>query len=993
MSVDAQGNPVAGRSPGLSLFHRMSLLVAVPLLLLAMAALINAKQEYDQAQNGALEQAAALAQQAAARLDEHYEYLDLFLAAVGEVARATLLHAQDGDPGLTRLIHAMPQHVTGISILALDGRMIASTTAAPEQRAKINVADRTYFKEALASGRLVVGEPVHSRTTDLWVSIAGRPVYDDNGRAAGVVSSSARLDRIQTMLVPTGLPHGTLMTVFNQQGIGIASTAEPVAVIGRDIAKSATVRRALSEKRFSAKTEASDGQVRLVAYAAGSKLPWIVEVGLPIDLVLAPAKDQLYRRLILISGALFLALAAAAWLAHRIGHPIRELARAADELGKGDLARRAPLTGYREAIRLSTAFNSMADSIGAKQRELRDSEERLRATLQYSPNVAVQWYDRDGRVRFWNTASTAVFGWTPEEAMGRTLDDIGLYTPAQAREFIAALRSVDREGPRANPAETRIRRKDGTPGVIISTMFPLSGQQLYACMDIDITERKALEEQRQAALTALRESEAKFRALTALSSDWYWEQDAAFRFTSVGMDDPNWALPMLGKTRWELDGEPLKGTWADHQALLERHETFRNVVFRYTGAHGVTAYLSVNGEPMYDEAGAFRGYRGTATSVTERYRLEKELQERMELLRVTLDTAPVAIGVVRTRDNIALLANRAAYELLRVDPSKKDWSVLDYWGRREDARELKRRLERDGFVRDLEVPIQVAGRDNVWGLISAQPARYRGEDVTVATLNDITARKVLEAQSTALERQREALLANLRGANERLRLLSQQVLDAQESERRKIAHELHDEIGQNLTALKLLAGHLRPQMTTALQPQIDEWIGLLNQAIEQVRDLSRILRPAQLDLMGLVPALRALLDAQARAAGWSVEFSGDAGLGRIDSRVATVAYRVVQEALTNAARHADAAHVTLALAVSHDQDGDKLTLRVTDDGRGYDMQAARQRVQEGRSMGLLGMEERVRLVGGTFDVESAPTDGTRITVTLPFAVQAKEMPA
>jgi two-component system sensor histidine kinase UhpB len=331
-----------------------------------------------------------------------------------------------------------------------------------------------------------------------------------------------------------------------------------------------------------------------------------------------------------------------------------------------------------------------------------------------------------------------------------------------------------------------------------------------------------------------------------LSSDWYWEQDAHFRFTTVGTDDPNWALPMLGKTRWELDGEPLGQTWAEHKAQLERRETFRNVVFRYTAAEGKVAYLSVNGEPIFDEAGLFLGYRGTATSVTSRMRLETDL----------------------------------------------------------------------------------------------------------------------------------------RGANERLRHLSARVLDAQEAERRQIAHELHDEIGQNLSALKLFAGHLRGNAPAALHTQIDEWITVLDSSLAQLRDLSRLLRPVQLDHMGLLPALRALLDTQAHAAGWLTRFEASGSDARFDNRIETVCYRVVQEALTNAVRHAAAASVTLRVH----RGTQEIKIEIEDDGRGFDLGGARTRIQQGLSMGLLGMEERVQLAGGSFEIDTAPTRGTRLVAVMPLAL-------
>jgi two-component system, NarL family, sensor histidine kinase UhpB len=854
MSVDALDSSVAGWFSRQNLFFRLALLVAVPLALLAIAAVINARKEYDNVERTALEQASALARQAAARLDEHYDDLDQFLTAVAEVARETLQRGVDGDPALARMIHAMPQHVTGLSILSLNGSMLASTAAAPEARAKVNVSDRPYFKDSLASRRLVVGEPAYSRLTDLWVSISARPVQDDVGRAIGVVSTSSRMDRIHTILVPSGLPLGALMTVFNDRGVGVASTAEPRAAIGRDFSTSETVRRVLRERELSAKTLASDGHMRFVAYAGGEKLPWIVEVGLPVDLFMAPAKQQLHERLSLLAIALVLGLAAAALLARRIGDPLGKLAQDVDDFGKGRLAHRTKAAGYGEVNRLGAAFNRMADAVGTQGAALRASEERFRSLVMLSSD----WYwTQDTEHRF-TSHSQGRFGDTiaisASDFHGKARWEMPGAEPlgtswdahrAQLKERRAwrdlVVRYVDKDG------ETQYIASSGEPTFGANGEF--TGYRGVARLE---TERFRLQAERATAEAAVRESDAKFRALTALSSDWYWEQDADFRFTSVGSDDPDWALPMIGKTRWELNGEPLGQTWADHKAQLEQHETFRDVVFRYTGAHGATAYLGVSGEPVFGEAGIFRGYRGTATSVTERVRLEN----------------------------------------------------------------------------------------------------------------------------------------GLRAANERLSRLSRQLLDAQESERRQIAHELHDEIGQSLSALKLFAGHVRARVPPSEHAAVDEWIGIVDGALAQVRDLSRILRPVQLDHMGLAPALRALLDTQARAAGWVATFEAKGEPPHPNTRVDTVCYRIVQEALNNAARHALAASVSIRL----EQSANEVRVHIEDDGRGFDLAVARARMREGASMGLLGMEERVRLAGGSFHIETAPAHGTRIDAVMPVVVATEETP-
>jgi PAS domain S-box-containing protein len=127
----------------------------------------------------------------------------------------------------------------------------------------------------------------------------------------------------------------------------------------------------------------------------------------------------------------------------------------------------------------------------------------LRATLDNTPSVAVQWFNQAGRVCYWNKASTEVFGWSEAEAMGRTLDEIGLYTPGQTRGFVDALQEISRTGRGFEPAESSFTRKDGSEGVLLSTLFPIpapDGTTYFVCMDIDVTERQRSEERLRATL-------------------------------------------------------------------------------------------------------------------------------------------------------------------------------------------------------------------------------------------------------------------------------------------------------------------------------------------------------------------------------------------------------------------------------------------------------------------------------------------------------------
>ena len=221
----------------------------------------------------------------------------------------------------------------------------------------------------------------------------------------------------------------------------------------------------------------------------------------------------------------------------------------------------------------------------------------------------------------------------------------------------------------------------------------------------------------------------------------------------------------------------------------------------------------------------------------------------------------------------------------------------------------------------------------------------------------------------------------LRETHRRLQSLSRRLLDVQESERGRIARELHDEIGQALTALSL-----RLQTLRCRDPDrgdgagLDECIAIADGALRQVRNLCLDLRPPQLDDLGLAAAVRWQIDRQTRAAGIAAHlmFTGIEREPAAD--VATVCFRVAQEAITNAVRHAGARNVW----IEFDRGEKELRLVVRDDGCGFDVAARRRDALRGGSMGLLSMEERVVLEGGRFEVVSTAGGGTEVRVRLPM---------
>ncbi len=220
---------------------------------------------------------------------------------------------------------------------------------------------------------------------------------------------------------------------------------------------------------------------------------------------------------------------------------------------------------------------------------------------------------------------------------------------------------------------------------------------------------------------------------------------------------------------------------------------------------------------------------------------------------------------------------------------------------------------------------------------SVAPLTYRGQPALQVIATDITLRKKAEA---ALQETTRLLAA-----------LSRRVLEAQETERRRVTRELNAE-------------NLR----------------IVEAALQHVRRLAVALRPSVLDDLGLIPALRGIAEQTAAHGGFEVHFQPALPAGRLPPDVETACFRIVQEALTNITRHARAQRVDIDLF----HDGDALVLGIHDDGCGFEVAAVRERASAGDSIGLLGMKERATLLGGQLDIESIPGMGSTVRMRCPL---------
>lgn len=215
----------------------------------------------------------------------------------------------------------------------------------------------------------------------------------------------------------------------------------------------------------------------------------------------------------------------------------------------------------------------------------------------------------------------------------------------------------------------------------------------------------------------------------------------------------------------------------------------------------------------------------------------------------------------------------------------------------------------------------------------------------------------------------------------RLASTSRQILRVQEQERRAIALELHDQIGQQLAALKINLFRMEHGLADPNRAlRIRDCMEIAETTLSQVRDLALDLRPSVLDNLGLLPALEWYVQHQSDRTDCVIDLLAEPLPEQLPGDVLTAAFRIVQEAVNNALRHSNAHHIEVRLR----QAGGELHLSIKDDGTGFDVQTGKQSGREGESIGLLGMRERSELVGGRFSIHSQPGKGTEVRAELPL---------
>jgi len=476
------------------------------------------------------------------------------------------------------------------------------------------------------------------------------------------------------------------------------------------------------------------------------------------------------------------------------------------------------------------------------------------------------------------------------------------------------------------------------------------------------------------------EGEASLRSLVELASDWYWEQDENLRFIHFSRGIEKSGLPavdLVGKTRWEIVG--LKGVskerWAEHRATVEAHRPFRDFEYQQPGPDGRSVWVTVSGLPVFDKQGAFKGYRGIARDVSEQRHAEQALRESEQRFKMFMDNSPAvawikdsALRYTWVSGTFEKLVGKSPAELLGRDEFEVGWPKEAA----QQARDNDHAVLRSGAPHQaIDIGPHPDGTQHHWLNVKFPLPDETGALGVAGMAIDITER--VRAEEMA------------RRYSGKIRELFARLVSTQESERKRLAAELHDLIGQNLTALGIAltnaANAIGDRRPAPIKAQLAAMKRTVQQTIKAIRGVMTELRPPALDEFGLFPALRTYMtDFQARTSLRALaDFPGEPR--RLPAALELTLFRIVQEALTNAAKHSGGSSVRVAIELT-----DKaVRLAVEDDGRGISKPASAAQSRRA-GWGLPTIRERAEAHGGAMRIEH-PERGFRLIVDIPVPGQ------
>jgi PAS domain S-box-containing protein len=620
----------------------------------------------------------------------------------------------------------------------------------------------------------------------------------------------------------------------------------------------------------------------------------------------------------------------------------------------------------RQLVGIHGAVQEISERKKAEE-ALSASEELFRSTFE---QAAVGWAltDLDGKFIRVNPAYRNITGFSDEELS--RLRFIEISHPDDRERNMQLVQQVKDGETKGFVIEKRYIKKSGEAVWVRNSVAGVLGTdgnlvRLVAVCE-EITERKKAEQALQEAQNHLKIvlNNAPI-VLLAVDRNGIFTLSEGAGLIQSGLQPGQ----VVGLSAYDLYGElPITlpdGRNISGDELLERVFAGETVIAStdFGGVHFENRFA-----PLLDQNGEVNGMVGVSIDVTERKQAEDELQSAQALIEKAFASLSEAILVIDPNGRKVIACNPAIEKIFGYKPEEVIGRSTEFLHVDRDSFEQFGRIGEPALSDKGLFQTEYRMRRKEGGIIFTENSVSTLRDDkgwtsgVVSVVRDITERKQAEEE--------------LRLSRDRLTELSRRLAETREAEARAIGRELHDQIGQMLTAMKITLDLAAQQPAEAAAKKIERAQELTAELLNRVSRLSLELRPPMLDDLGLLPALTWRVNHYQEETGLEVDFmhSGVEGT-RFPSEIETAAYRIVQEALTNVARHAQATRARLEVR----ERGGWLEIRIEDDGVTFDVESAL-----AKNRGLAGMRERAQLVGGTFQIESEPGRGTRKLIRLPL---------
>ncbi|MGZ8539616.1 MAG: PAS domain-containing sensor histidine kinase [Chitinophagaceae bacterium] len=564
-----------------------------------------------------------------------------------------------------------------------------------------------------------------------------------------------------------------------------------------------------------------------------------------------------------------------------------------------------------------------------------------------------------------------LLSYSREELMGKQLWEIGLFKDIAANKDIILKLQEEKYVRYENlPLQT----KSGQPIWVefVSNKYEVNGRPVIQCNIRDITARKLAEEKLMKSEEEVRKNQIRYQAMVENIDSIISLVDENFKLI---YRSPS-AERISGWSGEEMDDRGIPGiTHPDDLPLMKR------VMDKLLNNPGLLIPVSTR---VKNKDGRDMSLEGTAINllhdnnikaiiinvrdVTERKKTEQQLIESENRLRTIVQTEPECVKILNSKGEV-LSMNPAGLAMVEAEHEAE---VL---GRQ--MRELVDPQYKNAFGQFAKKVFKGASGKLEFG-ITGLKGGHRWLETHAVPLRDSNGKIISLLGVTRDITERKKVEEKIGNTAEELRLLAAHLQSIREEERKRIGREIHDELGQQITAIKMDIAWIDKRITAdnpLLKNKLHNVIQLLDGSNRSIRRILSELRPGVLDDRGLLESLDWLGRQLTENTGIPVKLTSDETEIKLPESIATCIFRVCQEAFTNIIRYAGAHHVWISLSI-HD---DSITVKIEDDGKGFDPSA----VQSNKSFGILGMKERVLSLSGKFELLSTPGEGTKIMINLP----------